>query len=92
MMSEVCPKCQCYVSPPNPWFSTVPPKMCECNSWYQTKNEELLNRFKDRAEDDWARLHEAFKDMKDMQEKQLKILEIIEENMPKKRRSNIGPL
>lgn len=55
-------------------------------------DEELLKRFQQRAEEDWARLHEAFKDMKDMQEKQLKMLEIIEENMPKKRSINIGPL
>lgn len=92
MMSEVCPKCQCYITPPNPWYSVVPPKMCQCSSWTKSMDEELLKRFQQRAEEDWARLHEAFKDMKDMQEKQLKMLEIIEENMPKKRSINIGPL
>lgn len=88
-MSEVCPNCECYITVPKTWFSTVPPKICGC--WKRAIDQELLNRFKKSAEDDWARLHEAFKDMKEVQDKQLKILEIIEENIPKRRHRG-GPL
>lgn len=92
MMSHVCPKCQCYITPPNPWFSTVPPKMCECSTFINARHKELYERMIEQTRRDWERLHDAFMEQKTFHEEQIKLLQFIKENMPKRRDGSIGPL
>lgn len=92
MTGEVCTKCECYITPPNPWFGTVPPKMCQCSSWKYSRDKEAIQRMMEIDRQAWERIHDAIMNVAKKQDEQLGLLKKIESNTKPRTRIDIGPL